>query len=499
VIRYLVGIDIGTTAVKVILLDVVNNTIVSVESASHDLSSPLPGWAEENPADWWKNVGKTVKTCLSENSIDPALIAGVGVSGMVPAFILLDQSGELLRPSIQQSDARTSKEIQFLQNQVDGDEFSAITGCALNQQMVGPKILWMKSNEPGILEKTKHILGSYDYIVYKLTGEFSLERNWALESGLYDIQKRSWSNDLLNLVGLCEDLLPVVHDPSDVVGVITPEAAAQTGLRVGTPVVAGTADHVSSAFMAGIQKEGDLLVKFGGAGDILYSTDTLVTNPRLFIDYHLIPGKYLINGCMASSGSVLKWYAKEILNQKLDFKTLDREAERIPAGSEGIILLPYFIGEKTPIFDPLARGVFFGLTIHHTRYHLYRAIMEAVGYGFLHHIETLREIGCTPQNVIATNGGAVSRVWGGIVCNIIGLPIHYLDQNPGSSLGAAFVAGMGTGCFRDWSEVFKFIKISNRVTPDPEIHQRYLKLFEIYRSLYFDLKDDFVKLSEINL
>ena len=495
--KYLLGIDIGTTSVKCIVCTANSYKIICTASAKHNLSSPFPGWAEENPADWWENTIRTIRTCLGKG-IDPQKIAGIGVSGMVPAFLLLDDKGRVLRPSIQQSDSRTFNEIDFIEKKIGSDNFFKITGCAINQQMVGPKILWMKKNEPEILSKTDKILGSYDYIVYKLTGKLSLERNWALESGLYDVNSEDWSDELLEVVNVKRNLFPKINKPSDVVGAIKSNVAKITGIIEGTPVVAGTADHISSAFMVGIQDDGDLLLKYGGAADILYSTDSLITDRRLFIDYHLIPGKYLINGCMASSGSLLKWFGEQFFSgEKVNFSELDRQAEKIESGSEGLITLPYFIGEKTPIFDPIARGVIFGLTLHHTRYHIYRSILEAIGYGFQHHIDVLKEMGLEPKNVIATNGGAISKTWGQITSNIIGYPIHYLDQNPGSSLGAAFVAGIGTGCFGNWSEVNKFIKIVDVVNPDPTEHFYYQKYYSIYKELYLALKNIYKKINEI--
>ncbi|MHB1334812.1 MAG: FGGY-family carbohydrate kinase [Candidatus Humimicrobiaceae bacterium] len=496
--KYLIGIDIGTTSVKTIICDALMYKIVSTASAEHDLFSLYSGWAEENPEDWWNNTIKTINFCIKESGINPKQISGIGVSGMVPAFILIDSFGNVLRPSMQQNDARTFKEIEIIEKSIGRNRFFDITGSVVNQQMIGPKILWMKKNEPEIFSKTDKILGSYDYIVYKLTGKLSLERNWALESGLYDVNLEDWSDELLEVVNVKRNLFPQINKPSDVVGAIKNDVAKITGIPEGTPVVAGTADHISSAFMAGIQNDGDLLLKYGGAADILYSTDSLITDRRLFIDYHLIPGKYLINGCMASSGSLLKWFGEQFFGGgKIDFSELDRQAEKIESGSEGLITLPYFIGEKTPIFDPIARGVIFGLTLHHTRYHIYRSILEAVGYGFQHHIDVLKEMGLEPKNVIATNGGAISKTWGKITSNIIGYPIHYLDQNPGSSLGAAFVAGIGTGCFGNWSEVNKFIKIVDIVNPDSTEHFCYQKYYSIYKELYLALKDKYKKLNQI--
>lgn len=496
--NFLLGIDIGTTSVKTVIINAKDYNIVATAKAEHDLFSPFPGWAEENPNDWWINTINTIKLCIKKSKINGREIAGIGLSGMVPAFVLLGEKGQVLRPSMQQNDARTYKEIEFIRSRINNDEFFNITGCIINQQMVGPKILWMKKNEPEIFSKVKQIIGSYDYIVYKLTGKFSLERNWALESGIYNLRLEKWSNKLLKIIGIKKSFFPKINNPTDIIGEVSYVAAEEIGIPEGIPVVAGTADHVASAFIAGVQNDGDLLLKFGGAGDILYSTDKLITDKKLFIDYHIIPNKFLINGCMASSGSALKWFTKQAFGEsKIDYAVLDKKANNLKPGSEGIIILPYFIGEKTPIFDPLARGVIFGLTLHHTKFHIYRALLEAIGYGFLHHIEVLKEIGCEPKRVIATNGGAVSRTWGEITSNIIGYPINYLKQNPGSSLGAAFVAGMGINCFDDWSEAKNFIEISDIVHPDMGEYVKYQKFYLIYKKLYRDLKDNFKDLVEI--
>lgn len=496
--KYLIGIDIGTTSVKTIICDASKYEITKMAKAEHNLLSPLPGWAEENPEDWWSNTKTTINLCLKNTKINPKQIAGIGISGMVPAFILLDSGGKVLRPSIQQNDARTYKEIEYIRQNIDDDDFFNITGCMINQQMVGPKILWIKENEPEVFKEVDKIMGSYDYIVYKLTGKYSLEHNWALESGLYDIHAKKWSKKILKIVGIDESYLPQVNKPTNIVGEVTNVISRELGLEYDIPVVAGSADHVASAFMAGIQNEGDLLLKFGGAGDILYSTDELITDKRLFIDYHIIPNKFLINGCMASSGSALKWFKQQSFNKcDINYTEIDNKADEIKSGSEGIIILPYFIGEKTPIFDPLARAVICGLTLHHTKYHIYHALLEAIGYGFLHHIEVLKELGFKPKNVIASNGGSVSKTWGKIISNIVGYPIHYLKESPGSSLGAAFIAGMGTGCFKDWSEVKNFLEVSYTVYPNSEEHVKYKKCFNIYKKLYLKLKDIFKDLNEV--
>ncbi len=490
---HLLGIDIGTTATKGILLHPQRGLVAEAEAPS-TLRSPQAGWAEEDPEEWWRNVATVTRACLAQAGIEAHQVAGVGVSGMVPTLILLDPAGHALYPSIQQNDARAYQEIQEFRAQVDEADVLARTGSAITQQSIGPKLLWLRRHHPELMERAAHVLGSYDYIVYRLTGVFSCERNWALESGLFDLRREEWDETLLALSTIHRDWLGEVHWPSDVVGEVTPEAGAHTGLRPGTPVVAGSADHIASAFSAGLKAPGDLLVKLGGAGDILYDLDALVIDPRLFLDYHVIPGKYLLNGCMAASGSIIKWFRQQFAPQA-DYPELDREGEAVPPGSEGLVLLPYFLGEKTPVHDPRARGVLFGLTLTHTRGHVYRAILEGIAYGFRHHLAVLEERGLTAAKARVTNGGARSRLWKQVTADVLSLPLEPVAQHPGSSLGAAFVAGKGVGLFREWGEIERFIRLAEPVEPDPRAHARYQELFAVYRELYERNKDLFPRLA----
>ena len=488
----LLGIDIGTTATKGVLLDPEKGLVAEAEAPS-TLRSPLAGWAEEDPAQWWENVGAVTRACLAQAAAGPEIIAGVGVSGMVPTLILLDEKGDPLYPSIQQNDARAFREIEDFKARVDEADALARTGSAITQQSIGPKLLWMRRHQPEIMARATHLMGSYDYIVYKLTGRFSSERNWALESGLFDLRREDWDDEMLALSTIDRDWLGEVHWPAEVVGEVTAEAAAATGLKTGTPVVAGSADHIASAFSAGLKAPGDLLVKLGGAGDILYSLDELVIDHRLFLDYHVIPGKYLLNGCMAASGSIIKWFRRQIAGGA-DYAQLDAEAAQTPAGAEGLILLPYFLGEKTPINDPLARGVFFGLTLTHTRGHIHRAILEGIGYGFRHHLAVLAERGLTADRARVTNGGARSALWKQVTADILGLPLEQIARHPGSSLGAAFVAGMGVGAFDDWGDIERFIDIAQVIEPNPALAPLYETHFAIYRQLYERNKDLFYEM-----
>jgi xylulokinase len=496
--KYLIGIDIGTSSVKSIICDAEKYKVISESSAEHNLYSPFPGWAEENPEEWWRNTIRTVKNCIDKIAADPGDIKAIGVTGMVPAFIQLDKEGNLLRPSIQQSDARTYGEMEEIEKKIDRETFFKITGCSLNQQMIAPKILWMRNNEPEKFSKTSIIFGSYDYINYKLTGTYSVESNWALESGLYNIHNSNWSDEILDILGIKRELLPYINHPTTIIGQVKGDVAREMGLLKGTPVIAGVADHISSAFISGVREPGSLIIKLGSAGDILFSADKLITDKRLFIDYHLIPGNYYLNGCMASSGSLIKWFKEQFINNsKIDYKEMDIETLRIESGSNGIIVLPYFIGEKTPIFNPIARGVIFGLTTYHTKFHIYKAILESIGYAFKHHIDIIKEIGFVPNKVIASDAGAKSLIWVQILSNIFGTEINLLKQNLGSSLGAAFTAGMATNYFKSWDEAEKFSKISETVFPDLKENLKYKKFYSIYRKIYIDLIDEFKELNLI--
>ena len=494
--KIILGIDIGTTATKGILLDPSKGVIASEEVPSA-LISQKTGWAEEDPNEWWKNVAKVTQKCLNQIGASSKSIISIGVSGMVPTLILLDGKGSVLRPSIQQNDARAVKEIDDFKQRFDETEALNKTGSPISQQSIGPKLNWLRFNEKDKFNAMKKVCGSYDYIVYKLTSQHVCERNWALESGLFDVKKECWDKDILDYCGISEMNLGKVSWPATIVGEVSADAAKETGLCAGTAVVAGSADHIASAFSAGISKPGDMLVKLGGAGDILCCLDNLEVDERLFLDYHVIPGLYLINGCMATSGSIIKWF-RENLAGDFDYEELETKGENIPAGSEGLVLLPYFLGEKTPINDPKARGMLMGLTLHHKQEHIYRAILEGISFGFLHHINVFKELNISPNSARLTNGGARSRLWKKITADVLEIPVEVVSNHPGSSLGAAFIAGKATGVFSSWEEIDRFIEIGETIDPDPEVSEIYKELFCIYREIYKRNKDVFEKLWEIS-
>lgn len=486
--RYAMGIDIGTTGVKAVLISG-EGELIAQETVGHDLLSPRPGWAEEDAEIWWANAAAAVSRLTWAHPDKVRDLRGIGVSGMVPALVLLDGEGQVLRNTIQQNDARAVEQLERLKGELDQEELYRRTGGYTNAQHVLPRLLWVKDNEPEVFARTRTVMGSYDYITYRLTGSRQVELNWAAESGLYDIRERSWIREYMGPFGVDPDLFPPAVASGEVVGV-TRGMEGVMGLPDGIPVIAGSADHVASTLAAGITRPGELLIKFGGAGDILYCSDRPDTHPKLFFDYHIVPDRYLINGCMAASGSLVKWLTKDILGLEdpLVFRQMDREAEAVPAASEGLIILPYFLGEKTPLFDPQARGVIFGLTLSHTRAHLFRAVLEAVIYGFRHHVEVLEEAGYVPTRVLATNGGAKSSFWCQIAADVLGREIRSFPSHPGSAMGVAFLAGMSTGVFSDWDRIQDFLGEYRDYSPNSANRETYDKAYGIYRRLYTQLQ-----------
>jgi len=489
-----IGIDVGTTALKAVALERNRGIIAQVERP-HELLSPHPGWAEEDPERWWTTTSEAMHELLTVISAQE--VAAIGISGMVPAMVLLDAAGLPLRASIQQNDARAIAEVKQLYANVDLDEFFTVTGGVPNQQNIDPRWRWLARHEPAVVERVAHLCGSYDFIVFRLTGQYSLEENWAVESGLYDIRQRRWHIPYLEHAGIDLAILPPVLQPADVVGGVSKEVAARTGLRAGTPVVAGSADHIAAALAAGLTQDGDVLLKFGGAGDILYCADHPEPDPHFYFDYHDIPGLTLVSGCMATSGSVVKWFANTLAGG-IPLAALDSEAEVIHPGAGGIIALPYFLGEKTPIFDPQARGVFAGVMLHHTRAHLYRAILEAVCYGFAHHLMLLAEAKRPIRRVCAADGGSRSKLWMQIAADVVDQPLQVVAGEAASALGAAFVAAMGVGMFADWREITRFISQGPVYQPQKVNVAYYQKGLALYRDLYTRLQTYLPQLSQLD-
>lgn len=471
------GIDIGSTSTKVVLADPATGVLAQA-SAPVDLRSAHPGWAEADPAVWWRNVRNLVPAVLAEAGVTAVEVAAVAATGMVPAVVVVDKSLSPLRPAILQNDARATSEIAELAAALPDVDFTAVTGSALTQQSVAPTLRWLARHEPSVWADTVFVLGSYDWLAAALGAAPRAERNWALESGLYALSDGSLLERLLSAAGIDPAVLPPVSLPGAVAGEVSAEAAAQTGLAAGIPVVTGGADHVLSAYAAGLARPGDWLVKLGGAGDILAVTEEALVDPRLYLDAHPRDGLWLPNGCMATSGSLIRWFAS--VSGDAPVSTLETGAASADPAS--LICLPYFLGEKSPLHDPDLRGAFLGLHLGHTRGDLYRAILEAIGYGFRQHAEILAERGVRLRGAArVSNGGSRSLVWKQILADVIGVPLEPVLDHPGAALGAALAAAVGTGLLADWSAAGPLVTIGAPVEPDPALTARYTEAYQIYR------------------
>jgi len=488
-----IGLDIGTTSTISIAVRVPDQ-ILHMASRPVTLSSPRPSWAEEDPAEWWSNVCEVLRETIAALPEGPDSLAGLCVTGMLPAVVLLDAEGRVLRPSIQQSDGRCGEEVEGLKREIDETAFLKRTGNGINQQLVAAKLRWIARHEPDVFSRIATVFGSYDYINWRLTGRRAVEQNWALEAGFTDVATDEIADDLVALAGIPRSAVPDRTVTHEQMGAVSAQAARETALPEGLPVFGGAADHIASALAAGIASNGDVLLKFGGAGDIVVAADKAMPDARLYLDYHLVPGLYAPNGCMASSGSALNWMSRLLVDsggEERPHVALDKLAGAVPAGSDGVLCLPYFLGEKTPIHDPLARGTFIGLSLGNGRGHIWRALLEGIAYGFRHHVDVLADMGHAPRRFFASDGGTKSRVWMQIMADVIGAPVQLLDNPYGSSVGAAWVAAMGTGLATDWSGISSLATQGALIQPNPANREVYDRGYARYRAAYEALKPVF--------
>lgn len=486
------GIDIGTTSTIAVLVRLPGEAL-AVASRPVTLHSPRPGWSEEVPAEWWSNVCALTRELIETSGIDPAEIAAVGTTGMLPAVVLLGAAGEVLRPSIQQSDGRCGTEVEELRREIDEAAFIRRAGNGVNQQLVAAKLRWIERHEPDVFGRIATVFGSYDYVNFRLTGERRIEQNWALEAGFVDLATHKLADDLIAHAHVPRAAVPAKALSQEIIGAISAAAAAETGLAAGTPVVGGAADMIASALAAGVTEPGDVLLKFGGSVDILVATDRVQPDPRLYLDYHLVPGLFMPNGCMSTGGSALNWFARTFAGGEVAaaakagltiHQHLDRLAADRPAGAEGLTIVPYFLGEKTPVHDADARGIIDGLTLSHDLGHLWRALLESYAFALLHHLEVLRDMGHEPKRFLASDGGSQSALWMQIVADVIGARVETLAGHPGSCLGAAWTAAIGAGLVTDWNGLKAFVSPGRSFAPDGATAAAYRRGYSRYRDLY---------------
>jgi xylulokinase len=484
----LLGIDLGSSGVKAVLLDA-EHGIVASHTHEVALFSDHPGWAEASAREWWDAVCALVPRLLVTASATKFDVGAVAVTGMVPALLVIGADGEPLRRAILQNDARATREIDEVRTALGDVDLLALTGSVLSQQSVAPTALWLARHEPAVWSNTVSLQGSYDWLARALGARAHVEYNWAIESGLYD-----FDGAVLDVVQAAAPtawptMLEVAR-PGEVVGEVSESAADATGLRAGTPIVVGGADHVLSAYGAGLVEQGDCLIKLGGSGDILVVSDEKFLDPRLYLDCYPIPGKWMPNGCMATSGSMLRW--EQTLYDGVPLAELDDAAAASEPGA--LLTLPYFLGEKTPLHDPDLRGMVVGLHLATTRGDLHRSFLEAIAYGFRAHFDVFAEDGVLLQPPRVTNGGSKSRLWRQILADVLNRDVVSIVDHPGASYGAAVIAGIGTGVIDEWSYVVGARELGEVISPtatnvatyDERYHQ-FHQLYEATKSLSHSL------------
>jgi xylulokinase len=505
---YLLGIDVGTqSSTGALVTD--DGCVVARHAVEHAVSRPFPGWAEHDADEvWWGDVTRIIQALLSQ--VDRAHVAAVGVSALGPAMLPVDADGGPLRPGILYGiDTRAHAEIEWLNHQLGWDMPDAPPGRRLQAQSVSPKIVWFRNHEPEMWRKTCKILGATGYIVNRLTGAYAIDSESAEAlAPFYSPATAKWDSAMCDRFGVPLQLLPEIHAPTDVVGRVTPQAAGQTGLAVGTPVICGSIDGLAEYLSSGAIQEGDGCVVFGSTLCMSVLTSEPRSHPLLYGGHSLVPGMYRLSGGMATSGALTRWFRDNFAPYEVQveresgisaYQQLSDEAASVPPGAQGLMVLPYFSGERSSIFDSRARGLIVGLTVSHTRLHLYRGLLEGVAYGVRHHFDLMAEVGVVPRRLVAVGGGSQSQLWTQIVSDVTSQTLECVEQPIGPALADAFLAGFGIGMLRDFGPLAgEWVRIGRTVRPQPEVSVLYEQYYRVYRRLYERTAEEMHELARLS-
>lgn len=468
----LLGLDLGTTSFKGVITDLKGNVLAS-HAVGHTISQPRPGWVEQDPETiWWGELVNIVNHLLLEGIIDPDAIAAISIGGFVPSLCPLDERGSVVRPAILYRDNRAVEECR---------EIDEKFGTTLDGSEVIPKLLWMKNHEPDNYQRISMVLNAHSYLIYKLTGLFSNDCDTAhILGGIFNGETGKWDIDRMKALGLNPDVLPPVYGSSEVVGRVTEKAASETGLTPGIPVIAGNGDSFMSLLGAGVVDPGDGMIYLGTAGTMFACSGRLDAS---------LPGPVINSGNVQfianilTGGELLRWFREflQISNEPPDYKDLMAAAEGIPPGSEGLIILPHLMGERTPVRNPLMRGTILGLTTAHGGEHIFRALMEGFAYALKHSYE---QTDCDLKRVVIMGGGAKDKLWRQIICDVLGLPLEYVS-NSDAAKGNAYFAGFSMGLFSDFNEMKqKWVKIDTFHSVDETKHLIYKGYYNMYKQIY---------------
>jgi xylulokinase len=493
----LLGIDVGTGGTRAVIIDE-RGKVVSSATADHlPFASPQIGWAEQDPRDWWRASIEAVRAALANGPINPGDISGVGFSGQMHGAVLLDKEGQVLRPALIWCDQRTDAQCKWITDKIGPDRLIELT-C--NPALTGftlPKLLWVRDNEPDLWSEARHVLLPKDYVRYRLTGDRATDVADASGMLLFDVARRKWSSEVAAAAGIPETMLPAAYESPEVTGCISTEAAELTGLRGGTPVVAGGGDQAAGAVGMGIVSAGAVSATIGTSGVVFAAADrpAIDSAGRVHTFCHAVPGRWHVMGVTQAAGLSLRWFrdtfgtlipAGEVNAAGSDpYDRLCQEAAASPAGSEGVLWAPYLMGERTPHLDPHARAALVGLAASHTRSHIIRAILEGVAFSLRDSFEIFREMDVPVESVRLGGGGARAPLWRQIQADIYGRPVGVLEAEEGAAFGAALLAGVGAGA---WPSVdaacARAVRVASQTEPDPASASLLNRQYAAYRALY---------------
>jgi len=493
---FFLGIDTSTTSSKALLMDE-RGEVNAVASAPHTLQTPKPLWSEQDPLEWWEAASASIRLVLERAGIDGERIAAIGLTGQMHGLVLLDEAGNVLRPAILWNDQRTQSQCDEIHQRIGRENFIQITGNLALPGFTAPKILWVKENEPDVYAKARHVLLPKDYIRYRLTGEYAMDKADGAGTVLFDLKSRNWSSEVLEALGIDPAWMPRTFEGPEFTGHVTAEAASGTGLKVRTPVAAGGGDQAAQAVGVGAVEPGVVALTVGTSGVVFATTPSALIEPegRLHAFCHAVPDKWHFMGVMLSAAGSLQWY-RDTLAPQMSFGDLLKEAQSVSAGSEGLQFLPYLSGERTPHPDPLARGAFIGLTLRHSRAHLTRAVLEGVAFGLKDSFRLIQDAGLgTITQVRASGGGTKGALWRQILASVLEAELVTVNTTEGAAYGAALLAGVGARAWTDVESACKtVIQLTGSTLPDPAQVEAYRKAYPLYRELYPALKSSFGKM-----
>ena len=490
---FFLGIDVSTTATKVLLVDG-SGSVICVDGSPYGLSTPKPLWAEQDPELWWQATRRSLGEVLRRSGVSPQEIQGIGLTGQMHGLVLLDREDRVLRPAILWNDQRSALQCQAMRDQLGLAELVRITGNDAFPGFTAPKLLWVREHEPEVYQRIHKILLPKDYVRFCLTGAHATDLAGAGGTLMLDLDQRAWSSELLDTFDIPSPWLPPTHEGTDITGRVSRAAAAATGLREGIPVVAGGGDQAAQAVGVGAIRPGIVALTLGTSGVVFASSDRPLTQEdgSLHAFPHAVPDTWHVMGVMLSAAGSLRWY-RDVAAPDEEFGGLDEAAACIEPGAEGLTFLPYLSGERTPHADPTARGAFVGLTLKHERAHLTRAVLEGVAFGLRDNLALMAEVGLeTVNEVRISGGGAKSPVWRQILADVLGVDLVSVQATEGAAFGAALLAGVGTD---HWSSVVEAceatVRLGEVTRPDVEAHRGYDPIYERFRALYPSLRDHF--------